>query len=915
MSGSTLKHWLKRLLQVVVIVEVVWLILINSALQLPMTQPLINKIRPEKFYLSWDSAWSWYPARVHLKGVFANGQSYSQQWQFSATSVSGSVALIPLIFKRVWVSDVDGSDIDYRQRPRPNVDKDVSHIEPYFPEITGREKSTTITTPKNKKRPWYVSIDEINVSGSHSLWIYNLTGNLDGEIGAGLNVRSQGGPFSLDAHSLDLNLGTFYLNGDQEVFRQGELKGSMGFAEFVPRENRGVQMFNFLKLDAEVNLDVNSLAYINLFTVGFEGLQVQGKGHVGGRLLIDRGEVLEGTDLTADADDLQIDIASLNISGAGAVNLTRAPEPDNKLDLEFIYQDVKVEHDDDDSPLLTGQGLELNINVDGFLLPKEGEFDQSRSIAFSIDGLTVPDLSLFQRFLPEKWPFKMYGGQGQLQGSASMSPTSIAVDLGISSDEADMGIRQYRFNTDLDAALKIDNPAILSNNTRVAGTYIKLTDAQLQNDNNDEKSEPWEASVVIEKGELSILTENQKTDEEHAVDLLKLLGKVKTKELLGNTQGLLGFEATVSSLAWLSILFKDNHNAKVSGSGTVSGDLFLGSGLLDVGTNVEVSSEALAVNILDYVSTGNGKVTLNIEEGGGGANPDWLMEILLTDASMARSKQATAGIQDVEMSLKALVKDVTFDTEVNNDFTLDFKILSAKVTDMDVFNGYLPPDSPLQFTKGTADLSADIALQREDADGWLKLASRDLEASLDKQVVGGDLFVDMLLVGGVPTDMMFDISGSEIRLDGLHVLGGEEDFDQKGWSAELTLVRGETTWTDPPLLDVEVELHMSDSRPIVAMFRNEKDPPKFLANMMKIEDIKGEAQIKMHDDTLVIPYAHAVSDNIDVGIKGVITETTGTGVIYARYKKLHAIVKIADGKRNVDIVRARNKYLEYQVEP
>ncbi|MGB5708905.1 MAG: hypothetical protein WBM41_19015 [Arenicellales bacterium] len=879
-----------------------------------MTQPLINKIRPEKFYLSWDSAWSWYPVRVHLKGVFANGQSYSQQWQFSATSVSGSVALIPLIFKRVWISNVDGTDIDYRQRPRPNVDKDVSHITPYFPDITGREKSAAITAPKKKKRPWYVNIDEIRVSGSHSLWIYNLRGNLDGEIGADLKVRSQGGPLSLDIHSLDLNLGTLYLNGDHEVFRKGELKGSMGFEEFVPRENRGVRMLNFLKLDAEVNLDVNSLAYINLFTLGFEGLQVQGKGHVGGRLLIDQGEVLEGTDLSADADDLQVDIASLNIFGAGAVNLKRAPDTENKLELEFIYQDVEVEHEDDDSPLLTGQGLELSVSSDSLLLPKEGEFDQSRTIAFSIDGLTVPDLSLFQRFLPEKWPFRLYGGQGQLQGSASMSSTSIAVDLSISSDKSDMGIRQYRFNTNLDAALKIDNPAILSNNTRVTGTYIKLTDAQLQNDNN-EKSEPWEASVVIDKGELSILAGDQKTDEEHVVDLLKLLGKVKTKEILGNSQGLLGFEATISSLAWLSVLFKNNHNAKVSGNGTISGDLFLASGLLDVGTNVEVSSEALTVNILDYVSIGNGKVTLNIEEGGGGARPDWLMEILLTDANMTRSKQGTAGIQDVELSLKALVEDATFDMEANNDFTLDFKILSAKVANMAVFNGYLPPDSPLQFTSGTADLSADIALQREDADGWLKLTSRDLEANLDKQVVGGNLFVDILLVGGVPKDMMFDISGSGIRLDGLHVLGGQDDFDQKGWSAELELVRGKTTWTDPPLLDVEAELKMSDSRPIVAMFLNEKKPPKFLANMMKIEDIKGEAQIKMHNDKLIIPYAHAVSDNIDVGIKGVITATTGDGVIYARYKKLHAIVKISDGKRNVDIVRARRKYLEYQVEP
>ena len=46
----------KRILKIVVGVELIYLILINGLLQLPLTQDVVNKIRPEKFYVSWEQA-------------------------------------------------------------------------------------------------------------------------------------------------------------------------------------------------------------------------------------------------------------------------------------------------------------------------------------------------------------------------------------------------------------------------------------------------------------------------------------------------------------------------------------------------------------------------------------------------------------------------------------------------------------------------------------------------------------------------------------------------------------------------------------------------------------------------------------------------------------------------------------------
>ena len=61
---------MKRILKILIGIELIYLVLANGALQLPLTQDLVNKIRPEKFTVTWERAWTWYPFRVHAEKVF-----------------------------------------------------------------------------------------------------------------------------------------------------------------------------------------------------------------------------------------------------------------------------------------------------------------------------------------------------------------------------------------------------------------------------------------------------------------------------------------------------------------------------------------------------------------------------------------------------------------------------------------------------------------------------------------------------------------------------------------------------------------------------------------------------------------------------------------------------------------------------
>jgi len=55
-SKALTGRWLRRIVIIVVVVEVSWLVLVNLALQMPLTQAVINSIRPDKFQVSWQKA-------------------------------------------------------------------------------------------------------------------------------------------------------------------------------------------------------------------------------------------------------------------------------------------------------------------------------------------------------------------------------------------------------------------------------------------------------------------------------------------------------------------------------------------------------------------------------------------------------------------------------------------------------------------------------------------------------------------------------------------------------------------------------------------------------------------------------------------------------------------------------------------
>jgi hypothetical protein len=885
-------------------------VLVNTALYLPVTQDLVNRIRPDKFQVSWERAWSWYPTRVHARGVSVDGQSRSQQWQARAPEASASIALLPLIMKRVWVSNVEALDLDYRQRPRLKPDKDYSRKLPHFPAIADREVAPVGQVNPKKSSPWHIAVDDISARGEHDFWIYQLRGAARGELSGGLTFRTRGGPFSLDLDHLDLELEPVYVSSDVEVLSGGTLRGELGFAPFVPRENKGAAILKYLHTDAQVDLAMNDLSFIDLFLLNVPGVTVNGIGRVAGDLHVDQGTLLAPTDLSVDASELRVTALSHRIRGNGAVRVAMDDAGLGEgLYLAIHYEDLRVSPLDASEDVLTGAGLDLVIRGDGRLQRSAAGPDSSRSLGFTVNALSVPDLARLQRYLPPDLPLQLHGGLGTLDGRVDLRPTALSVDLSLRSDTADLSLRDYRFATDLSLALKLDNPDITTRPTALGGSFLRLANSRIARQGGGD-SAAWNTDFSFEEGFVSVSGPPGERDTDDAADLLHQLHGETVSDKLARLWAQFRLSASVSSLKWLTALVEPGQDVGIDGSGALTGDVRITDGQLDAPTRLQLNGDDLSVSALDYVSRGQGQFVLEVERGE--PDPLWSLAVDLSDADLRRQGETVSHIEDVQLALSAdLARSGEEDKPVRAE-ELTFRIDSASVTDMAAFNSYLPQDGSIAFSGGSADLTADIRLRPEDAGGWLKLDAVGAQAQISEQTVGGDLLLDVQLAAGVPKEMAFDISGSRLLLDNVHVAGERSRFDGNYWSAQFELEKGQAVWRKPVRLRAEGVLNVSDSRPFVTMFENRGWRPKFLSRMLTIEDIEGEATVSAADEVLYLENVHVLSDKLEFAAKGSLAKSGRDAMVYLRYRALDALLKYAGQDRNLDIINARETFDAFQ---
>ena len=888
---------------ILAIVEVVYLAVVNVVLNLPATQTYMNQLRPDRIVYHWDRAWSWFPFSLHATNLTINGQSWSQQWQMSSPSASASLELLPLFAKTVHFTGLEATDLAVRFRPRPSPDRDDADLRQYYPTIPGRDPNLAADPAPSQTPGWKLVFDIAQIRGKNDVWLTATRMTLVGEAGGTITKQNQNGPLSISDGRADAKLTSFTIAG-RKVTDEGSINGSFDFATFLPQKNRGLKVLAFLTLDTDIDLPVEGLDFLDFFLSEVSNMKLAGNGGVRGHIAYDKGNLAAGTDLTITADSLAADLAPYATTGAGEVTVTVAAASPNTLNADFRFKTLTLFHDPDHQELFTGTDLDLAVARTTRILPGDNSEKVPRRLAITIPNVTVPDISAYQQYLPDKWAVAVVGGSGSLNGKAEISASKVDFDLTLRSDNAEIKFPQSSFETGLEMGIKAKGEAgDKTAGVDISGTYIDLDDSRVKNAQGN--STPWRTHLAVSKGNAEFALPAKSDAATGVVGFWSLFRQVDLKAMLATVDGQLKASLTVSDLNWVNTLFKNPYALAMQDSAEVEADVTVRSGWLAEGSTVKMKPRDFKVAVLDYVAEGNGGFELAVEKGG--AYPDIRLNANLANASLKLQDETSAVIDQVTLSVAATAKAVSLKGGTVQ--TVELDVPSAKVTDMAAYNPYLPKGSPIRILSGTADLAAKLIMEEKTAGGFVKLKTSRVEADLEGERIAGTITLDVPIKGGSAKDKTFDISGATLALDNVWVSG--EHATNGNWGGQLDLTKGSVVWKRPMTLDVTAGIRMTDARPILALFEANRKTNRWLDRMLDLKNIRGTATLKVSPGQVVIPYAFAKSDTIDLGAKGVFRENEREGMFFARYGALSGILVINNSQKRFELLNATKKFDDY----
>jgi hypothetical protein len=527
-------------------------------------------------------------------------------------------------------------------------------------------------------------------------------------------------------------------------------------------------------------------------------------------------------------------------------------------------------------------------------------------VSLDIPAMRIPDLTAYQRYLPQKWQVELLGGGGSIQGKADLSATRLVADLMLRSDNANVKFKEDSFETDLALDLKATGEASATTAAvDISGSTLSLDDSRFSSKGGS-ASNAWKAQLSVSTGEADFnLSE---AADAAAAGFWKLSQEQDLRALLATADGKFDADLAISDLNWANALIDGPYALAFDSSAEIKADLTVRSGFLAEGSKLAMQPQKFALRVLDYIAEGSGGVDVTVEKGG--EAPDLSIEAKLADASFRSKDEKQAVIEDMTLAVRASAKGVTL-KDGGTVTAVDLAVPSAKVTDMTAYNAYLPKGSPVRILGGTADLNAEVNMQESTAGGFVKLKTSRVEADLDGQRISGTIGVGVKINGGSAKDKTFDITGSSLVVDGVRLAGESTATGGRGWSARIDFGRSRVVWSKQTSLDANASVRMTDTRPLVEIFEAHRKGHVWLDRVLNLKDVRGNATIKVEPNEFVVPYALAKSDTIEIGAKGIFREHDRQGMYYAKYGALAGILEFDNGKRHFGLLGATKKFEEY----
>lgn len=899
-ARSTWPRRAARIVAVLAVVELLYVVAANALLSGHWLRDEINR-RLAHTTLDWQGASSWIPGYVSGTALVITTDSLRLQSRTEIGSFSGWLSPMGLPSRMLVVHFAHLADISSSVRPASMVRRARDDELPFFPEIPGTEPLLPESPAEaGPFRPgWTVVLPGATTRGAYRLALGNYRFSGRGSIDGALSWRTR--------ERLRIDEGRFLVESiegsvnDEPLLADARAQGDFQVDDLYPYFHRGLDKLPYISVEGRVSGNLSSLDVLNFYLrtgsrEHWDGLV--GEGTLGGRLVVDHGRLVPGTDAFIDSDRIVFGAGVMRLAGATRIRVhPQSPADDAPSRLMSVeVEGLELAHRELDGPLALTERLDITVLADDLSI---GTPLESFRVEAEIPRGRIPDVSVLNRFIPPSMRVLVEAGSGELAGELAWDDGRMQGGIDVESDDLRVKLRGRPLRGAFAVSLALAADPDLRR-VAIGGTHLEIRDAAI--DDGESRLEPWQGRIDIEAGHVRLREGALPKERSGAVGEGSERAANRLSTLVDFTDGALRLAGTISDIEFLDYLLSDREQLRFTGPGAFSADLEMAAGTIRPGSEVRFDSDRLAAHFLDFDTRGRGSLAARFGERQSGRH----VEVAAAIEDVAVRRDGSSGVfvkaPSVSIDVSGRIPDVT---EPLDDVDIDVAIARAEVPDITVYNMYLPRDGIMRLVSGRGQVESRFHLSGDRAQGHVHVQAPSVAAVINGIELGFDVDLELELSGGSGRARRFRLDGSALRVHNLVYPDGRTLAD---WSTLFRFERGELHWTAPVALDASVRLDMTSSGPLVELLAGRYAAIKWIDDALSVRNVQGSGKVAVTADALVLNDLDIVGENLQIAAKLRIDPQGARGIVFNRLGVLRATVEFVGGERDWHIISARERY-------
>ncbi|WP_313953584.1 hypothetical protein, partial [Accumulibacter sp.] len=761
-STPGLGRWVIRAFAFVAVVEILYLVTGNLLLNGGFLPQMLSRT-PDRFRIEWASAWTIVPGHLRVTGLTLSGQTPRQQWWFAMGQGEARLALGSLFYKTVRLADleVDSMSAGVRDRiavavaPAARLASSAGAL-PTVPAVPQPDAAPLTLTPPEAEgvsewSGWTIAVNHADIAQIQALEVdgYRFSGQARLRL-EGFNYRLDG-PLAMARGRVQLDSGKL-LRGSELL--AADLQGDVDIRldGFVPGENPGAGAARFVSGSLTVTGDLASFGFINSYLSDSQWLQLDGSGRLKGRLSIEHGTLMDGSELVVESPDLTLVLDERLASGAGERHLVqgagrvhgdvRAQQGERHTRLQVELRDVAMRSSPKNQLFLQAQGFHLDVTAGLVnLSEKPGE----PAVSMHWREAVMPDVALLNAYLPGGLPFRLISGQARLNAQLAYADRVVSGGFELAGEK----ISGLIFDKSVAGTLAVD---LIVNEADFENRRLDLSGSRIRM----QASEPSAAGGV---GPAALQTELKIVQ----AQLASALSLAELRDYSGSPplRGELKLEGTVANIDFLNALLSKRRAIEFGGGGRLRADLRLDEGRLASPSSLTVESDRLVSRFSGFEASGAGGLSAGMRKRAGAE--EIRMDLALRDMQIREVKGGEVFLRGKGLQLTATSPALDVRTKrIEPTAVLTWQ--DALLPDVALLNSYVPGNPPFSLSSGTARSSGRLTYAGRKLSGTVSLAGEKIAGMLFTEAVVGQLGVDLAIKEADPASGLLDLSGTRLQM-------------------------------------------------------------------------------------------------------------------------------------------------------